>query len=40
MREQVIEFLVCNTSYTYQELSSWTDQELDNFMGRTFSIEY
>lgn len=40
MREQVIEFLVCNTSYTYQELSSWTDKELDDFMGRTFPIEY
>lgn len=40
MREKVIEFLVCNTSYTYEELSSWTDKELDDFMGRAFSVEY
>lgn len=40
MRERVIEFLVCNTSYTYKELSTWTDKELDDFMGRAFSVEY
>ncbi len=40
MREMVIEFLACNTSFTCEELSTWTDKELDDFMGRAFSIEY
>jgi hypothetical protein len=40
MRKQVIDFIVSNTSFTYEELESWTDKELDDFMGRAFSIEY
>lgn len=40
MREQVIEFLVCNTSYTNEELNSKSDKELDDIMGRYFSVEY
>lgn len=40
MREQVIEFIVNNTSFTHEELESWTDKELDDFMGRAFSVEY
>ena len=40
MREQVIDFIVSNTSFTHEELESWADKELDDFMGRVFSIEY
>lgn len=39
MREEVIDFIVDNTSFTREELSSWSDKELDDFMGRAFSIE-
>lgn len=28
LRKQLIEFLTDNSSYTYEELSSWTDLEL------------
>lgn len=40
MREQVIEFLTSNTSFTDEELSKWSDKELDDYMGRAFSVEY
>lgn len=40
MRQQVIDFLVANTSFTYEELSKWSDKELDDFMGRAFSPKY
>lgn len=40
MREQVIDFIVSNTSFTHKELESWTDEELDDFMGRAFVIDY
>jgi hypothetical protein len=40
MREEVIEFLVGETSYTYEELNSKSDKELDDIMGRYFSVEY
>ena len=40
MREKVIEFLAANTSYSYDELKTWSDKELDDFMGRAFQIEY
>ncbi len=40
MREQVIDFIVNNTSFTREELKSWTDKELDAFMGRAFNVEY
>lgn len=40
MREEVINFLVCNTSFTYEELQKWTDKELDDFMRKAFPIEY
>ena len=40
MREQVIDFIASNTSFTHKELESWTDKELDDFMGRAFSVEY
>lgn len=40
MREEVIDFIACNTSFTRKELSSWTDKELDDFMGKAFSVEY
>lgn len=40
MREYVIDFLECNTSFTREELKKWTDKELDDFMGRAFPVEY
>lgn len=40
MREKVIEFIVANTSFSYDELNTWSDKELDDFMGRAFQIEY
>ena len=40
MRERVIEFIVANTSYSYDELKTWSDKELDDFMGRSFPVEY
>jgi hypothetical protein len=40
MREQVIDFIASNTSFTHKELESWTDKELDDFMGRAFVVEY
>lgn len=40
MREKVIEFLAANTSFSYDELKTWSDKELDDFMGRAFPIEY
>ena len=40
MREKVIEFLAANTSYSYEELNTWSNKELDDFMGRAFQIEY
>ena len=40
MREEVIDFLVCNTTFTREELEKWSDEELDDFMGRAFSVEY
>ena len=40
MREEVIDFLVGETSYTYKELNSKSNKELDDIMGRTFSVEY
>lgn len=40
MREEVIEFIMCNTSYTYDELKTWSDKELDDFMSKAFPIEY
>ena len=40
MREKVIEFLAANTSFSYDELKTWSDKELDYFMGRAFQIEY
>lgn len=39
MKEQVIEFIVNNTSFIHEELESWTDKELDDFMGRAFSVK-
>lgn len=40
MREKVIEFIVANTSYSYDELKTWSNKELDDFMGRSFPVEY
>lgn len=40
MREKVIEFIVANTSYNYDELEKWSDKELDDFMWRTFPVKY
>lgn len=40
MRKKVIEFLVANTSFSYEELETWSDKELDDFIGRAFPIEY
>ena len=40
MREKVIEFLAANTSFSYDELKTWSDKELDDFMGRIFPVEY
>lgn len=40
MREEIIEFLVGETSYTYEELSSKSDKELDDIMRKYFSVEY
>lgn len=40
MREEVINFLSCETSYSRSELATWTDKELDDYMGRAFPVEY
>ena len=40
MRERVIEFIVANTSYSYDELKMWSDKKLDDFIGRSFLVEY
>ena len=39
MREKVIEFLSCNTSFTYEELQRWSNEQLDDFMWRAFGHE-
>lgn len=40
MREQIIEFLVAETSYSYEELIKMSDKELDDVMDRYFQVEY
>ena len=40
MREQVIDFLYTETSYTYEELNKMSDEELDTIVSKYFSIEY
>lgn len=39
MREQVIEFLVAETSYSYEELNKKSDKELDDIIDRYFQVE-
>lgn len=39
MREQAIDFILSNASVTLEEVESWTDAELIDYMGRISSIE-